>query len=513
VPGERVLVIWSLKSTQIVGIVSVAAFTERKNVSYHRPPSFFFDVTASSALRQSKAKQCKAGREPRAESQRDVDVGAVPCRGVAWPGGAIVESMDIRSYGVSLCALNALLIAVKSWTPLPAHNQRRVYHREFTSIHALSAGASNIEDEECLIPEPNPNSNPNATSLSGVHFSFVTRGIDALYPPNELEKRNAQSRTDGYWKYVSRGEDPPKEFTYGEFDVEFFGELLDLAWKYFAVNDDGQPPSVPWTDKVFCDIGSGTGRLVLSAAALHPNWSLCRGLEILQTLHDVSVQILDECKLSNEESSGSAKYGLQVPTNESIKCAELEEPILHLPMAPIQFTCGSFLDEYEYLGNIDCAFVFSSCMKPHLLKELSIAIGRQMRPGSIIITTEFPLVLYGHVSPSEDDETMPHGEYEIELLDKVEGWCWLTGGESTAYIHRVKTSLWNEYAGPRTKPQMTLEDEAYRLVQLLESGQLTDTKAWWRDVHNELSFRGQLDCVSLEDLSYEDLIIKLLKLL
>ena len=60
---------------------------------------------------------------------------------------------------------------------------------------------------------------------------------------------------------------------------------------------------------------------------------------------------------------------------------------------------------------------------------------------------------------------------------------------------------------------MTLEDEAYRLVQLLESGQLTDTKAWWRDVHNELSFRGQLDCVSLEDLSYEDLIIKLLKLL
>jgi hypothetical protein len=32
-----------------------------------------------------------------------------------------------------------------------------------------------------------------------------------LYPPFELEKRNAQSRTDGYWKYVSRGEEPPKE--------------------------------------------------------------------------------------------------------------------------------------------------------------------------------------------------------------------------------------------------------------------------------------------------------------
>jgi hypothetical protein len=117
-------------------------------------------------------------------------------------------------------------------------------------------------------------------------------------------------------------------------------------------------------------------------------------------------------------------------------------------------------------------------------------------------------VLRGRIPPSKEDESMPHGEYDIELLDKVDGWCWLTGGESTAYIHRVKTSLWNDYAGPRTKPKMTLEDEAYQLVQLMESGQLTDVKAWWRDVHNELRFRG----ISLKDLSYEDLIIELLKL-
>jgi hypothetical protein len=96
VPGERVLVIWSLKSTQIVGIVSVAAFTERKNVSYHRPPSFF--STSLPLAHSAKAKQSKAGREPRAESQRDVDVGAVPWRGVAWRGVARRSNSRIDGY-------------------------------------------------------------------------------------------------------------------------------------------------------------------------------------------------------------------------------------------------------------------------------------------------------------------------------------------------------------------------------------------------------------------------------
>ena len=54
-----------------------------------------------------------------------------------------------------------------------------------------------------------------------------------------------------------------------------------------------------------------------------------------------------------------------------------------------------------------------------------------------------------------------------------------------------------------------LEDEAYQLVQLMESGKLTDVKAFWRDVHNELTFRG---IASVESLSYEELIIALLSI-
>ena len=393
----------------------------------------------------------------------------------------------------------------------------------------------NDDDSPLLIPITNPNLQHNATSLSNISISQVLRGIDALYPPIELSKRNAHSRTDGYWKYVARGEEPPMEFTYGEFDVVFFATLLDMAWEHYRSGNQEESTTsstIPWKDKVFCDIGSGTGRLVLGAASLHPHWKMCRGIEILETIHNVSLQVLDECckqliivdddddavmpPKTNRSSIQKVKYALPIPNNITANQTNNEETIIsdsipdNLNLAPIQFTCGSFTDPYQYMGDIDCAFIFSSCMKPPLLKELSIAIGRQFRPGSIIITTEFPLVLRGQINALNGDDSMPHGEYEIELLERVDGYCWLMGGESTAYIHRVKQSLWKEYGdGPRTRPQMSLEDEAYQLVQLMESGKLTDVKAFWRDVHNELTFRG---IASVESLSYEELIIALLSI-
>jgi len=365
-----------------------------------------------------------------------------------------------------------------------------------------------------------------------------------LYPPYELSNRNARSRTDGYWKYVERGERPPQEFTYGEFDIDFFGVLLDRTWEIYleGMDDDDDDGAVKntksedshsaaaaaWKNKTFIDIGSGAGRLVLTAAALHPEWKVCRGLEILDGLHTMSTSIVDRCHLADAEErqrleimddklhhvlrlcafslficvlifcpptthDNLHQHVLRIPLNESdaspTRTTDKSHPN-YIPLAPIQFTCGSFTNPYEYLGDIDCAFVFSSCMKPHLVKDLSIAIGRQCKPGTIIITTEFPLFLHGSIDPLEEDESMPHGPYEIQLLEKIDGWCWLMGGESTAYIHRVKTSLWEEYAGPRGVPQFSLEEEAFRLVQSIESGELTDTKEFLRKVRNDMIFRG-----------------------
>ena len=362
-------------------------------------------------------------------------------------------------------------------------------------------------DEECaLLPLTNPNFDSNAKSLSGVPYACVIDGINALYPPNELSNRNARSRTDGYWKYVARGERPPQEYTYGEFDVDFFGMLLDKSWEHYLEGtcdgrDDEKRHSgltTPWRNKTFCDIGSGAGRLVFSAAALHPEFEICRGIEILDGLHTMSTSIADRCCVDDDEErrrlgiiDGDSHRVLRIPPSESdaISCTtSSDRRTNHLPLAPIDFTCGSFADPYEYLGDIDCSFVFSSCMKPELVKELSFAIGRQCKPGTIIITTEFPLFLRGDIDPLDNDESMPHGHYEIQLLEKVSGWCWLLGGESTAYIHRVVTSLWEEYAGPKKPPRYSLEEEAFGLVQLMEKGALTDTNAFLRTVRNDMIF-------------------------
>jgi len=353
---------------------------------------------------------------------------------------------------------------------------------------------NNQVEEECLVPEENPNYNPDAESLSGVRYGLVQRGIDVLYPPKELSSRNAKSRTDGYWKYVERGEKPPLEFTYGEFDLLFFGELLDRAWEYYSHNictsEDDVSTTKPWENKTFCDIGSGTGRLVVSAAAMHPHWRVCKGLEILQGIYNDSVQIADGCAVAMDErdqldiQDENVKSILRIPKEDSPS----DNDEKYIPLAPIQMIHGSFTNPYQYLADIDCAFVFSSCMNPGLLQELSIAIGRQCRPGTIIITTEFPLFLTGQIDPIQDDDSMPSGDYRIDLLEKIDGWCWLMGGESTAYIHRVKSSLSHLYGRPRERPSLSLEEEAFQLVQLIESGQLTDTRVFMRNVLSNMLF-------------------------
>jgi hypothetical protein len=110
-----------------------------------------------------------------------------------------------------------------------------------------------------------------------------------------------------------------------------------------------------------------------------------------------------------------------------------------LPMAPVSLSCGSFEDPNMSLGDVDCAFAFSSCFTPDLMERLGQAVGRQCKKGSIIITTDYMLPLVNTIPPIEGDER--GGNYRLELAEKVDGWCWLTGGTSTAYIHRVVDSL------------------------------------------------------------------------
>ena len=194
--------------------------------------------------------------------------------------------------------------------------------------------------------------------------------LSFLYPPEGLSDRNAISRTDGYWKLFSVGEEPPQTLTYGEFDFLFFADLLDKVLSMHGGNA---------SEKTFIDIGSGTGRIVIGAAALRPELKLCRGLEIFPAgIHDnKAVESLNLCKVGDN--------AFRLPRSE-----QMDASTAAFDLAPIALSCGSsFTDAYEYWGDADVVFVFSTCFTPEMMSNLSHSIGRQCKPGTIIITTEY----------------------------------------------------------------------------------------------------------------------------
>ena len=520
---------------------------------------------------------------------------------------------------------------------------------------------ASIEDE-ILLPEENPYIDPTQKSISGVTYGDVLLGLNELYPPEELSKRNAVSRTDGYWEYVKREKQPPKHFTYGEYDILFFAELLDKAYEYHQGFERDHDEKSGWDGKTFMDIGSGAGRLVIAAAALHPNLKSCIGVEILPSIHQLSLEKLEACSVLpendfvnsdhfNEETNeehphvdelesnyyvepltsemSEIQQALEAMTPEEWKellgddfesftedidqdsyqdpdsiiqnvndtkvdsksqveiarmtpieispgfviCSEnelfhcmdkneqsniLEDSSIsfdslndflslnqedwkvlvgeerkndildnselnqisiesavektestsqdnysknyklqysgkEMPMASCKFICGSFQDPYLEVGEADVIFIFSSCMSSQMMEELSECVGR-CRPGTIVITTEFPLKSNDIIKPLEEDDTMPFGEYSIEVMDTVTGFNWITK-QSTAYIQRVTTSTWDGIV--RKKPVQNASDIAWDLIKQLESKTLTDTEDFLRQVRNNMKFHSVSETMNM----------------
>jgi hypothetical protein len=345
-----------------------------------------------------------------------------------------------------------------------------------------------------LRPQANPFARPEAMSTSGVNYQNVLNGIHQLYPSDQLDVRNALSRKDGYWPYVQKGTTPPKQFTYGEFDFYFFAELLDRAVSWMndtqRESDDDDPLSPP----VFCDLGSGTGRLVFAAAALHPEWQLCRGIELLPGISHSAVQILEELEMDdqpNHDAPNVEPHRDETPPVRTLLVNDGTAETKRIPLAPIEFTCGSFLDPYVYFGDASIILVFSSCMDSNLVNNgLVQAIGRQCQPGTIVITTDVELPLEGMIPPHDRDNRVPHGPYQMSFLERIDGYCWLTGGSCTAYMYRLESSPWERGRQKLHPPKLSVEDVAFEVVRALEAGELSDTKAFLRNVYNNMVFYG-----------------------
>ena len=221
--------------------------------------------------------------------------------------------------------------------------------------------------------------------------------------------------------------------------------------------------------------------MVLAAAALYPNWKLCRGIELLPTIHEESIDKLEDCRrrMVDEDIPRTSNSTTDI---ELLFLPSDDEP---LPLAPIEMECGSFEDPYSSFCDADILFCFSSCLSSHLRINLARSIGRQSRPGTIVITTEYQLPLGGQLTEVPDDLDYPCGEYELELLDTISGPCTAVGGESTVYIHRVLKSIGN--GERRVQPLLPVSELAYRAIQHMEQ---TDTSKFIVQVSNQMAFLG-----------------------
>lgn len=352
-------------------------------------------------------------------------------------------------------------------------------------------------------------------------FDSVVRCIDELYPPQGLDQRIALSRKDGYWPFISAGEDPPQELVYGEFDVALLEQALQRSLELLLGRENNNKND---DEIVFCDMGSGTGRLVLATAALHPNWKLCKGIELLETIHEEALEKLESCRRSQstvaatgEEDQDQDQDQLQQTTNDenenedplteavldsdsNIPASESTEFLLAwndsnnsdddgpslLPLAPIELECGSFADPYSSFYDADILFCFSTAMPNHILIDLARSIGRQCRPGTIVITTEYKLPSGGVLDPLPDDPDYPSGEYQIELLETLSGDCTAVGGESTVFVQKVVKSV--GIGERRVEPTLPVSELAYRAILHMEENDTSTV--FLRQVSNQMAFLG-----------------------
>ena len=227
-----------------------------------------------------------------------------------------------------------------------------------------------------------------AERFGALHATFTS----TLYPASDYSMRNAASRTDGYWPFVSAKQDVPISLTYGEFPLPLFTRAVDRACELAGLAGGR-------AGATFADIGSGSGRLVLWAACTH-EWKEVHGVELLPSLHAEALRRLDSARELH-----ALRDGLALQTER------------------IVLSKGSFEDPTVLpWRDVDVAFAYTTAF-PHdeagVLTELTEALVPRLARGCLVCTTDYRL-----------------GEDSFELIDDLEGENDGVGSVSQVFIHR-----------------------------------------------------------------------------
>lgn len=171
--------------------------------------------------------------------------------------------------------------------------------------------------------------------------------------------------------------------TYGEIDFVSIGEVFLTIESRFGCLPKGG---------VFYDLGSGTGKGVV-AAALLGDFSVCRGIELLEGLFNISVSIKD-------------KYDKNAPQI----LAQHSNLLKNLPS--IEFHCNDFF-QYNW-SDAGLVFANSTCFDHDMMRRIGSV---QLQNGTLGISFT---------------KTIP-GENWIVLESIKKNMSW---GEATVYIQR-----------------------------------------------------------------------------
>ena len=119
----------------------------------------------------------------------------------------------------------------------------------------------------------------------------------------------------------------------------------------------------------------------------------------------------------------------------------------------IRFTCGSFQDAYEYIGDVDGIFVISSCTTTDIWWRIFRVYASEYRTSTT--TRELP-------------------RHEIETVETVEGWNWIVKRINWWFY---STSHQNGQGWNSTrKTQTWLKWGSFQIIHDLEAKNLTGNK-------------------------------------
>merc|ERR1740123_113692 len=265
-----------------------------------------------------------------------------------------------------------------------ARQQQQLRERRQQRMEAEAAAAAGESPEEAARRE---RARAERLQFESLHAEALAIFNSHLFPPGEYQQRKQASRADGYWKYVGAGEEPPLDFTYGEFPLPLFSRLVDRACELAGVDADR-------SGTIFADLGSGAGRLALWAAATSA-WRRVVGIEYLPSLAAAASAKLDDARTTYPQL---------------------------LRTADVRLVQGSWDEPLDEFVGVDVAFAYTTAIttdENNVLAALSAALVPRLRRGMIVVTTDYTL------DPAH-----------FEVLESMEGENEGVGGISTGFIHR-----------------------------------------------------------------------------